>query len=160
MFLDKDTTLALLRDQYGRVAAAHSARWGALSLIQRMTGVTQDQPASYLPHRIVYAREDGGVSIVCPTIEMMHYLMTGGIIRDMRQVDIWDERGAPKMEGTGALLAPMTYQQAINYLAWRDVPAGILAVKIIPTSEIPVDRSYRNAWRLKGGNYYVEQSAA
>lgn len=135
--LSKETTLALLRDQFGRVAAAHAGRTSA------------KQPE----HALLWHREDGGLSITHPSQEMVHYLMLGGVVRDMRQIGSWDDKGTPQMEGTGRLLAPMTYEQAIEYIAWRDVPANVLSIKIVHRDDLPSDRLYRNAWRMKGSNY-------
>jgi hypothetical protein len=61
-----------------------------------------------MTQRIIYQNNDGGVSIIIPTLEAL-----------------------------------ATY--SIDDIAKKDVPAGV-AYKIIATSDIPEDRTFRGAW--------------
>lgn len=119
----------LLRDQKGREAWAF------------------DHLVPYETRYAVAFDRAGRVRFRVPTARAVAALMHGYIYRDFRQVDA-GPNGEPIMEGTGKLLAPMTEEQAVQFIAWKDVPRDVNRVDIILRSAIPVDRTLRNAWTL------------
>lgn len=56
----------------------------------------------------------------------------------------------------------LTEREAVQLIADCDAPAGSFAREIVDMSEVPNDRTYRNAWRrsLNGGPIYIDQQAA
>lgn len=99
-------------------------------------------------YRIAYSRPDGGVSIVTPTPWMMHMLKRGDVIRHMRQVDSFGPQGIPVFEGSGEFLPPMTEREAIEFIAWKDIPREVNHRVILTDDQIPTDRRRRNQWQL------------
>lgn len=106
-------------------------------------------------YRIAYSRPDGGVSVVTPTPWMMTMLKRGDVIRHMRQVDSFGPQGIPVFEGSGEFLPPMTEREAIEFIAWRDIPRAINHRMILSEGDIPRDRSRRNDWRLSDSGIVV-----
>lgn len=54
------------------------------------------------------------------------------------------------LDGSLSIVIP-TGEVDINNVALKDVPAGV-AYKIISISDIPLDRTYRNAWEADMSN--------
>lgn len=98
--------------------------------------------------RIAYSRRDGGVSIVIPTPHMVALLKRGGVIRRMRQIDSLGPRGIPVFEGSGEFLPPLSEREAIEFIAWKDLPREVNHRAFLRADQIPQDRSRRNEWRL------------
>lgn len=96
--------------------------------------------------RIAYTRTDGGLSIVTPDPVFYMLLRRGGVIRHMRVVDQWGQRGIPVFEGTGEVMSSMTEAEALEFLIWKDVPRGTNHISII--EQLPASRVNRNAWSL------------
>lgn len=64
----------------------------------------------------------------------------------------WDKIGGAR-HPYATPIGPMTEEQAIEYLIMKDLPRAIWdsnrpRFKIVRTTSIPTDRSFRNAWRL------------
>lgn len=106
-------------------------------------------------YRIAYSRLDGGVSIVVPTPHMVALLRRGDVIRHMRVIDALGPQGIPVFEGSGEFLQPMTEREAIEFIAWRDIPRAINHRMILSEGDIPRDRSRRNDWRLSDSGIVV-----
>jgi hypothetical protein len=99
--------------------------------------------------RIAYTPADGGpVCIVVPNEHFLSLLFKGGVIRHMRVIDDLGANGIPVFEGSGKILGPMTEKEAIEFIAWKDIPRGVNHIAFIDESAIPVDRTFRNAWQL------------
>lgn len=92
--------------------------------------------------RIAY--EDGGLRILTPDPLFFFLLRRGGVFRHMRVID--QMRGIPVFEGTGEVMGSMTEDEAIAFLAWKDIPRGINHVVVIDS--VPADRSNRKSWAL------------
>lgn len=105
-------------------------------------------------YRIAYSRRDGRVSVVTPTPWMMAMLKRGDVIRHMRVIDHYGPQRIPVFEGTGEFLPPMTEREAIEFIAWKDIPREINHRLFLTEDQIPADRSRRNEWRL--GEYGIE----
>lgn len=98
---------------------------------------------------IAYERPDGGVSVVHPSDQMIWMLKHGDIIRHMRQIDAFGPHGIPVFEGTGEFLPPMTEEQALEFIAWKDIPRGVNHRSFIEVASLP-SREHRNRWTLTG----------
>lgn len=101
--------------------------------------------------RIAYdppGRGDKPVAIVVPVPHFMMMLMHGGVVRHMRVVDSYGPRGVPVFEGTGEVMGSMTERQAIEFLAWKDVPRGVNHWAIVDEARLPSTRECRALWRL------------
>jgi len=121
--------------------------------------------------RILATRPDGGVAITIPSENGILYLMHGptGPWHPWFQCSWWFsiwqwrsmvKRGVPvKAAWTYAqtmLKGGVTRQQAIEIIAARDCRG--LAIEIVDVSEIPDDRTYRDAWRRSpnGGPVWID----
>lgn len=98
--------------------------------------------------KIAYVRADGGLSIVTPSQSFFFLLRRGGIVRHMRQIDAFGPMGIPVFEGTGEIMGPMSEDEAIAFLIWKDIPRGTNRIVVLDEAEIPSDRSRRNSWQL------------
>lgn len=99
---------------------------------------------------LVIAYEDGGgpVQIVAPAPRMMAALVHGGVIARKRVVG-QDEYGAPVFDGDGKILPPMTELEAVEFIGWKDIPRHVNHRAVLHRSQIPTDRTFRNAWKLE-----------
>jgi len=52
--------------------------------------------------------------------------------------------------GTGIAIIHPTGQLSIEKVAEKDVPAGV-SFRIVDDDEVPIDRTFRNAWEDNGG---------
>ncbi len=102
---------------------------------------------------IAYEAENS-VAVIHPAPEFMAALMRGNTVRNTRWIG--DVDGKPVLEGDGELLPSMTEQEAIEFVAWKDVPIAVQQahargnrplVVICHRSQLP-ERTFRNAWRL------------
>ncbi len=102
---------------------------------------------------IVYETKEG-TAVVHPAPEFVAALMRGGVVRNTRWVG--DIDGKPVLEGGGELLPAMTEQEAVEFVAWKDVPVEVQQahargnrplVVICRRAQLP-ERTFRNAWRL------------
>lgn len=81
---------------------------------------------------IAYTRPDGGISIIHPAPQ-------ANVVKDFLRM------GNQTMAAT---IQAMTYDQFVEWIRDKDVPAGSTNTQIIDTTTIPTDRSQRDAWRL------------
>ena len=100
-------------------------------------------------YRIAYEWE-GSLRVITPSPRMLYMLIAGNTIRNIRVIADDPETGRPIFEGVDELLPPMTEKQAVEFIAWRDVPRGCNRVEIITTEELPTNRIFRQAWKLRG----------
>lgn len=98
--------------------------------------------------RIAYVRRDGGVSIVTPDDHFMMLLRRGGVVRHMRQIDDMGPSRAPVFEGSGETMRSMSEREALDFLAWKDIPHGVNRIVYLDRNDIPATRERRDAWRL------------
>mgnify|MGYP001610988008 CR=1 FL=1 len=80
---------------------------------------------------IAYSNPDGSVAII-------HLAPQANVVNDFLRA------GNPTMAAT---IRAMTYDQFVDWVRTKDMPAGAANVQIIDTTAIP-DRSTRSAWRL------------
>jgi hypothetical protein len=108
-------------------------------------------------HRIAFHDSDqDAVKVLTPAPRFIAALMAGGYIRHLRCVGACEITGAPILEGSGDLMAPMSYEDAVAFTAWKDLPAGTNRFAFIHIDELPtiagdIDkaRKFRAAWRLE-----------
>ena len=104
--------------------------------------------------RIVYhdATQDA-VKVITPTPNFMGMLMAGGYIRCVRCIGT----DTPVLEGVreGRMRA-LTHDEAVQFVAWKDLPQGVNNFEIITTDDLPridgcIDkaRKFRSAWKLE-----------
>lgn len=110
--------------------------------------------------RIVYhSPEQEAVHIITPAPRYIAQLMAGGYTRHKRVVGADPDTGGPIFQGTNELLPAMTYDEAVEYVAWKDKPIGLNNYKIMTTDDLPrirgdidLARKFRSAWRLENEN--------
>lgn len=138
-----------LREDFALMAAAHEA-----------CGVVETNA------RIAYHdNTQDAVKVVTPAPRFVAALMAGGYIKRKRCIGqellghdeegkpIW---GLPMFEGEDEVMPALTHDEAIAFLAWRDLPPGCNNFQIMHTDDLPriggcIDRArrYRAAWRLQ-----------
>lgn len=107
--------------------------------------------------RIAYHdAEQEAVKVITPTPRFMAALMAGGYVLRQRVVGECPETGLPMFEGDGERMGAMTYDEAVAFVAWKDMPRGVNHFEIMTTDDLPridgdIDRArkLRGAWRLK-----------
>lgn len=123
--------------------------------------------------RILATRPDGGVAITIPSEMGILYLMHGptgpwhpwfdrpwwfGLVQWRRMV----KRGVPAKAAwryaQTMMKGGVTRREAIEIIAARDCRG--LAIEIVDVSEIPDDRTYRDAWRrsVNGGPIWIDDA--
>ncbi len=110
------------------------------------------------PYKIAYTNFDGSVSIVVPSIHFLAILQRGGIVRHMRVIDSMGQQpcGYPVFEGTGERLPSMSQKEAMEFVAWKDIPRGINHIAVIDGDSLPKSRERRDSWRLSDDGRVVE----
>lgn len=98
-------------------------------------------------YRIAY-EHDGGLRVITPTHQMMALLMRGGVIREMRQIDAIGADGIPVFDGSGKLLPPMTEREALEFIAWKDIPRAVNRRTILTVNDMPKNKERRDEWVL------------
>lgn len=107
--------------------------------------------------RIAYHDEtQEAVKVVTPAPRFVAALMAGGYIKRKRCIGADLQSGLPMFEGVDEVMEPMTHDEAIAFVAWRDLPPGCNHFKIMSTDDLPringcIDkaRTFRAAWRLE-----------
>ena len=135
-----------LRADFERMVAANQHY--APGDLARYTDARHPAHGGPVTYRIAFEWGDGPAKVITPSPRMLWMLMQGGVIRHARVVADDPQTGLPVLEGTGDLLPAMSEREAIDFIAWRDVPAGCNRVEIITTADLPETRAFRNAWRL------------
>lgn len=99
-------------------------------------------------------RAQDAVKVLTPAPRFMAALMAGGFVKRKRQVGV-SKTGWHVFDGSKELLPPMTHDEAVAFIAWRDLPAGTNHFRVIHSDDLPriagcIDkaRSFRDAWRL------------
>lgn len=131
------------------------ARLKLLSMIQKKTNWLSSVSCQ---HAIVWdlpQQNDYQIRITYPMSDYIQLLMFGGIsppaaLKKTGSADHWNNARP---------IGPLTYNQALQYIAEADVPQGARYV-IVRINDIPEDRSNRDKWlinQFKRGKFqYVE----
>lgn len=122
--------------------------------------------------RILATRSDSGVIVVCPSEWGISALMNGGAWADchpmfwMVQFNRMIRRGvrpaAAYLYAITMMTGGVSRREAIEIIAARDCEHRGTAIEIVDLSDIPVDRTYRNAWRRSrnGGPIWIDEDIA
>jgi len=103
--------------------------------------------------RIIYPNNDGGVSIIIPAFEAKQQVLVSGAVTKVVTHDaVLDKDGievSPAYDET-VTVTPAVYREQtddefIKWVANKDVPAG-KPFKIVDVTDIPTDRTFRDAW--------------
>jgi hypothetical protein len=106
-----------------------------------------------MTQRIIYPNDDGGVSIIIPTIEAKQQVTISEAVTEIVTHDaVLDEDGievTPAYDETvtvtPAVYREQTDEEFIEWVAQKDVPTG-KPFQIVDVADIPTDRTFRNAW--------------
>jgi hypothetical protein len=103
--------------------------------------------------RIIYPNDEGGVSILIPAPEARQQVLVSEAVTEIITRDaVLDEDGievTPAYDETvtvtPAIYRDQTDDEFMQWIAAKDVPAG-KPFQIVDVSDIPSDRTFRNAW--------------
>lgn len=121
----------------------------------RANVLTRDlAPVACDAHIAFHDGSQEAVKIITPAPRFIAALMAGNYIRHARVAR--EERGRPVLEGTGELQPAMSYDEAVAFVAWKDMPRGVNHYEVLTTDDLPridgdIDRArkFRAAWRLQ-----------
>jgi hypothetical protein len=103
--------------------------------------------------RIIYPTDDGGVAVIIPALDARQQVLVSEEVTEIVSHDaVLDEdkiEVTPAYEETvtvtPAVYRDQTDDEFIEWIANKDVPSG-KPFKIVAVSNIPEDRTFRNAW--------------
>jgi len=127
--------------------------------------------------RILDTRSGGAVAITCPAESGISYLMRGAadpfhpwhgrswfywIIQFNSMLARGVDPGAAYRYARMMVTGGCSRREAIEIIAARDCGHLGTAIEIVDVSEIPTDRTYRNAWRrsTNGGPIWIDDDHA
>lgn len=99
--------------------------------------------------RIIYSTDDGGVAIIIPAPEARKQVLVSDAVTETVIIPATED--TPEHEQTN-IITPAVYrdetdEEFLQWIAAKDVPAG-KTFKIVDSSDIPEDRTFRNAWEF------------
>jgi hypothetical protein len=99
--------------------------------------------------RIIYKTENGGVAIIIPAPEARKKVEVSAAVYQTVVIPATDMQPAKETQElvTPAVFRDETDEEFLTWIAAKDVPAG-LQYFIVDASEIPTDRTFRNAWEI------------
>lgn len=126
-------------------------------------------------YKILYENPDfpeESVNVVTPTEEWLEEAMSGKLpsikvflklkeaeqtaIKENRHVNFKHNKEDYDAQFTTPRIAPLTEEEAMEYLLLKDVPQNVWGkshnrqlYRFVRNTQIPSDREFRNAWRLK-----------
>jgi hypothetical protein len=97
--------------------------------------------------RIIYPTDDGGVAVIVPAPQARKQILVSEAVTETVIVPATED--APEHEQTN-IITPAVYRDETDdefaeWIAAKDVPAG-KPFQIVDVSDIPEDRTFRNAW--------------
>jgi len=106
--------------------------------------------------RIIFPNDNGGVSIIIPAIDARQKVLVAEAVTEIVTHDaVLDEDGIEisaaydeTVTVTPAVYRDQTDTEFMEWIAAKDVLAG-KPYKIVDVSEIPEDRTFRNAWEYQ-----------
>lgn len=94
--------------------------------------------------RIIYKTQEGGVAIVIPAPQARKQVLVSEAVYETQQ----DEEGNDiQVLVSEAVYRDETDEEFAAWVAAKDVPAGV-EYQIVDVSDIPSDRTFRNAWEM------------
>lgn len=105
--------------------------------------------------RIIYPNDDGGVSILIPAPEARKQVLVSDAVTETIAHDAVLDEDGNEIESaydetitiTPAVYRDETDEEFAEWVATKDVPAG-KPFQIVDVSDIPEDRTFRNAWEF------------
>ena len=99
--------------------------------------------------RIIYPTDDGGVAIIIPAPEARKQVLVSDAVTETVIIPATED--TPEHEQTN-IITPAVYrdetdEEFLQWIAAKDVPTG-KPFKIVDSSDIPEDRTFRNAWEF------------
>lgn len=99
--------------------------------------------------RIIYPNDNGGVSIIIPANEARKQVLFSDAVTEVVVIPATED--TPEYQETN-IVTPAVYrdetdEEFLQWIAAKDVPAG-KPFKIVDVSDIPEDRTFRNAWEF------------
>lgn len=117
------------------------------------------QPVECDARIVFHDNTQEAVKVITPAPRFIAALMAGGYIPRKRVVGTCPDTGAPVMEGSKEYMPAMTYEEAVEFVAWKDMPKGVNNYAIMTTDDLPrirgdidLARKFRSAWRLENSN--------
>ena len=113
-------------------------------------------------YRVVFedpAEPDAPAKVLVPDPNWLAAALHGGVLPPveayLRDQNVPD--GEPKVHPYATPIGPMTEEEAIEYLIMKDIPQKVwnnpnrnkTYLRITNVENVPSDRTYRNAWKLK-----------
>lgn len=100
--------------------------------------------------RIIYPNDDGGVSVIIPAPESRKkVLVTEAVFESVIVPETEDSPESLEQKlVTPAVYRDETDEEFAEWIASKDVPEG-KPFQIVDVSDIPTDRTFRNAWEYK-----------
>jgi len=99
--------------------------------------------------RIIYPTDDGGVAIIIPAPEARKQVLFSEAV--VEKITIPATEDSPEKEEekviSPAVYRDQTDEEFAEWIAAKDVPEG-KPYKIVDVSDIPSDRTFRNAWEF------------
>jgi len=96
--------------------------------------------------RIIYPTDNGGVAVIIPASEARRQIEVTPAIYEIVVVPATEtEPETTKETVTPAVLRDETDEEFLAWVAAKDVPEG-KPYKIVDVSDIPADRTFRDAW--------------
>lgn len=113
-------------------------------------------------YRVVFedpAEPDAPCKVLVPDPNWLACALEGGILPPITTylADQEVPDGRPKAHPYASPIGPMTEEEAIEYLIMKDIPQRVwnaenrnkTYLRITNIENVPSDRTYRNAWKLK-----------
>jgi hypothetical protein len=99
--------------------------------------------------RIIYPTDDGGVAIVIPAPEARKQVLVSEAVTKTVTVPATEDVSEHEQTNiiTPAVYRDETDEEFAEWIAAKDVPAG-KPFQIVDVSDIPEDRTFRDAWEF------------
>lgn len=100
--------------------------------------------------RIIYPNDDGGVSILIPAPNARKQVLVSEAVYESVFIPATEDTPEATEQ---KLVSPAVYrdetdEEFLTWIAQKDVPAG-KPYKIVDVSDIPEDRTFRDAWEYQ-----------
>lgn len=100
--------------------------------------------------RIIYPTDDGGVAIIIPSPDARKQVLLSEATYETVVIPATEDipESTEERMVSPAIYRDETDEEFLNWIAEKDVPEG-KTYKIVDVSEIPTDRTFRDAWEYQ-----------